>query len=156
VSAEHGLDSPGAQLLIERGLKASAFTTWMGTRLTRFGDGVVEIELDLRPELTQHHGQAHGAVLGYLADTVAAWAASSVVGDVVTAEYKLNLLTAARGEVLRARGEVIRAGRRQVIVRSDVYARSGETETHVATALATIVPVGDRGVPVGERPDAGQ
>jgi uncharacterized protein (TIGR00369 family) len=139
----NGLDSPGAKLLQTRGIEASAYTRSMGTRLRSFAAGVVEIELDLRPDLTQHHGQAHGAVLGYLADTVSAWAAASVAGDVVTAEYKLNFLTAARGELLWARGEVLKAGRRQVIVRADVYATGGGQDTHVATALATIAPVGE-------------
>ena len=142
--ADRGLDSPGARLLIERGLQGSAYTRWIGTRLRAFGEGTVEIELDLRPDLTQHHGQAHGAVLGYLADTVSAWAAASVVGDVVTSEYKLNFLAPARGELLWARGEVLRAGRRQVVVRADVYVVSGGQQMHVATALATITPVGER------------
>ncbi|GGR24484.1 PaaI family thioesterase [Deinococcus ruber] len=139
-----GLDSPGARLLIERGLEGSAYTRWIGTRLRSFAAGTVEIELDLRPDLTQHHGQAHGAVIGYLADTVSAWAAASMVGDVVTSEYKLNFLAPARGELLWARGEVLRAGKRQVVVRSDVYAQASGQETHVATALATITPIGDR------------
>ena len=133
----NGLDSTGAQWLQERGIEASAFTRSMGTRLRSFAPGRVEIELDLRLDLTQHHGQAHGAVLGYLADTVSAWAAASVAGDVVTAEYKLNFLTAARGELLRA-------GRRQVIVRADVYAQQGGQDVHVATSLATVSPVGER------------
>ena len=75
---------------------------------------------------------------------MSAWAAASLAGDVVTAEYKLNFLTAARGELLWARGEVLRAGKRQVIVRSDVYAVSGAQDTHVATALATIAVIGPR------------
>ncbi|GHF36775.1 uncharacterized protein (TIGR00369 family) [Deinococcus metalli] len=137
-----GLDSPAALELVRRGVHASAYTTAMGTRLRHFEPGRVEIELDLRPDLTQHHGQAHGAVIGHIADTVSAWAASSVAGDVVTAEYKINFLTAARGEVLWGRGDVLRAGRRQVIVRADVYATHAGRDTHVATALATIAPVG--------------
>ena len=148
MSAGNGLDSPGARLLQQRGIEASAYTRSMGTRLRHFEPGRVEIELDLRPDLTQHHGQAHGAVLGYLADTVSAWAAASVAGDVVTSEYKLNFLTAARGDRLWARGEVLRVGRRQVVVRADVYASGDTGDTHVATALATIAPVGE------ERPDA--
>lgn len=51
-----GLDSPGARLLQERGIGASAFTRSIGTRLRHYETGKVEIELDLRPDLTQHHG----------------------------------------------------------------------------------------------------
>ncbi|WP_343216670.1 PaaI family thioesterase [Deinococcus aestuarii] len=130
--------------LLERAIETSEFTRFMGTRLTHFENGRVEIEIDLKPVLTQHHGYAHGAVIGYLADTVSAWAAASVAGDVVTSEYKLNLLAPAKGETLWARGEVLRAGRRQVVVRADVYARSGGEDTLVAAALATISPVGGR------------
>lgn len=129
---------------LSRAAQTSGFTRFMGTRLRRLDRGIVEIELDLRPDLTQHHGHAHGAVVGYLADTVSAWAAASVAGDVVTAEYKLNLLAPARGELLWARGEVLRAGRRQVVVRADVYARSGDEDAHVAAALASIAPVGEK------------
>ncbi|PNY79628.1 PaaI family thioesterase [Deinococcus koreensis] len=138
----NGLDSPGARELVRRGIHGSAYTSALGTRLRHFAAGRVEIELDLRPDLTQHHGQAHGAVLGYLADTVSAWAAASVAGDVVTTEYKINFLSAARGETLWARGEVLRAGRRQVVVRADVYASQSGQDTLVATALATVAPVG--------------
>lgn len=137
-----GIHSIAAQELMQRGAEGSAFTQWMGTRLRHFEAGQVEIEIDLRPNMTQHHGQAHGAIIGYLADTVSAWAAASVAGDVVTAEYKLNFLAPARGETLWARGEVLRAGKRQVVVRADVYATQNGTDTLVAAALATIAPVG--------------
>ncbi|AZI43356.1 PaaI family thioesterase [Deinococcus psychrotolerans] len=139
-----GLESEGARRLVQLALEGSGYSKWIGVRLRSFAAGTVEIELDLRPDLTQHHGQAHGAVIGYLADTVSAWAAASLGGDVVTAEYKLNFLTAARGEVLWARGEVLRAGKRQAVVRSDVYSLRGEEQTHVATALATIAVIGPR------------
>ncbi|SMB79685.1 PaaI family thioesterase [Deinococcus hopiensis] len=134
----------GRQAFLARATGNSGFTRFMGTELTRFEPGVVEISLPLRTDLTQHHGHAHGAVLGYLADTVCAWTAATVVGDVVTAEYKINFLAPARGETLWARGEVLRPGRRQVVVRAEVYARSGGEDTLVAAALATVAAVGER------------
>ena len=142
--SKDGLDSEGAQRLVRLGLEGSAYSRWIGVRLRSFAQGKVEIELDLRPDLTQHHRQAHGAVIGCLADTVSAWAAASVSGDVVTAEYKINFLAPARGETLWARGEVLRAGKRQAVVRSDVYAVSAGQDSHVATALATIAVIGQR------------
>lgn len=134
-------DLAAARSFLEKAAQNSEFTKFMGTRLRHLEAGQVEIEIDLRPPLTQHHGYAHGAVIGYLADTASAWAAATLAGDVVTAEYKLNLLAPARGELLWARAEVLRSGRSQVIVRADVFARSGETQTHVGACLATIVPV---------------
>lgn len=127
--------------MMEKAIAISPFTNWVGTKLLDFDPGRVKISSMIRKEMTQHHGFAHGAIVGYMADTVCAWAAASVVGDVVTSEYKLNLLAPAVGEELRAVGEVIKAGGRQVVTRADVFAVKDGTEKIVATALATIARV---------------
>lgn len=72
------------------------------------------------------------------------WAAASVADDVVTSEYKLNLLAPARGPALIGRGEVVKATSRQVVVRADVYSGKEGELAHVATALATVARVGGR------------
>jgi len=125
----------------EKVIEISPFTKWVGTRITGFAKGEVGIEIDVRPEMAQHHGFAHGALVGYMADTACAWAAASAVGDVVTSEYKLNLLAPAVGEKLRATGSVVKAGGRQVVTRADVFAVKDGAEKIVATALATIARV---------------
>lgn len=127
--------------MMERVIEISPFTKWVGTRITDFAAGQVGVEIDIRPEMSQHHGFAHGALVGYMADTACAWAAASAVGDVVTSEYKLNLLAPAVGEKLRATGMVIKAGARQVVTRADVFAVKDGVEKIVATALATIARV---------------
>lgn len=135
---------PKAQLtreMMEQAIALSPYTNWVGTRLLDFEPGHVKIAIAMRKEMTQHHGFAHGAIVGYMADTVCSWAAASVVGDVVTSEYKLNLLAPAIGEELTAVGEVIKAGGRQVVTRADVFAVKDGTEKIVATALATIARV---------------
>ncbi|WP_341896005.1 PaaI family thioesterase, partial [Ferrovibrio terrae] len=124
--------------MMEQAIAISPFTNWVGTRLLDFEPGRVRIATTIRKEMTQHHGFAHGAIVGYMADTVCAWAAASVVGDVVTSEYKLNLLAPAVGEELTAIGTVIKAGGRQVVTRADVFAVKDGAEKIVATALATI------------------
>lgn len=127
--------------MMEQAIALSPYTNWIGTKLLDFDPGRVKISIAVRKEMTQHHGFAHGAIVGYMADTVCSWAAASVVGDVVTSEYKLNLLSPAIGEELTAVGEVIKAGGRQVVTRADVYAVKDGAEKIVATALATIARV---------------
>lgn len=122
-------------------IAASGFTSWVGTELVDMAPGRVEIAVNLRRELTQHHGFGHGAVVGYMADTVCAWAAASVVGDVVTSEYKINLLAPAVGQRLTAVGSVVKAGKSQVVTRADVFAEKDGVKKIVATALATIAVV---------------
>jgi uncharacterized protein (TIGR00369 family) len=120
----------------------SPFTAFLGTEIIACENGVAELVVPIRPELTQHHGFAHGAVVGCVADNACAWAAASLVGDVVTAEYKLHLLAPAIGKKLVGRGRVIKASSRMVIASADVFAVTGDNEKHVATMLATIMPVG--------------
>ena len=122
---------------------ASGFTAFLGVEpLTCFG-GEAELLLAVRPDMTQHHGFAHGAIVGLMADNACAWAASSAIGDVVTSSYIINFLAPARGSHLRAKGTVLKAGKRQAVVRADVWSESeGEAAVLCAVAQATVVPVG--------------
>jgi len=127
----------------------SGFSTLLGLEPVRCWDGHSEIVMTVTPEMTQHHGFAHGAVVGMMADNACAWAASSAVGDVVTGSYTINLLAPARGKRLRSRGQVIKAGKRQVVVRADVYSEDDDADpVLVAIAQATIVPTGIATAPV--------
>ena len=121
----------------------SGFSAWLDVEPLKVWEGESELLLALRPEMTQHHGFAHGAIVGLMADNACAWAGASVAGDVVTGGYTIDFLRPAKGERLRAKGQVIKAGKRQVVVRADVWAESvGAPPVHVAAAQATIVPTG--------------
>lgn len=138
-------DSPEAALdyMKRVAVKGSGFTNWLNVEPIKVWEGQSELLLELRPEMTQHHGFAHGAIVGLMADNACAWAGASVAGDVVTGGYTINFLRPGQGQRLRAKGQVIKPGKRQVIVRADVWAESDETgPVHVAAAQATIIPTG--------------
>ena len=121
----------------------SGFSTFLGVEPLICWQGESELTLDVRPDMTQHHGFAHGAIVGLMADNACAWAASTVAGDVVTGSYSINFLSPAKGTRLRAKGSVVKAGKRQVIVRADVWSEDGESvPVLAAVAQATIIPVG--------------
>lgn len=138
-------DSPEASIAYMKkvAVARSGFSAWLDVEPVRVWQGESELTLTLRPEMTQHHGYAHGAIVGLLADNACAWAGASVAGDVVTGGYTIDFLRPAKGERLRAKGTVIKAGKRQVVVRADVWAETeGAAPIHVAAAQATIVPTG--------------
>jgi uncharacterized protein (TIGR00369 family) len=121
----------------------SGFSRWLGVEPVQCWEGASELTLAVRPDMTQHHGYVHGAILGLMADNACAWAAASVAGDVVTGSYTISFLAPAKSAALRAKGIVIKPGRRQVIVRADVWSESEVgAPTLVAVAQATIVPIG--------------
>ncbi len=126
---------------LEQALAHSTFAQLLGAELLDFEPGRVSLQVHSRPDLCQHHGYMHGAVVGFMIDSGCAWAAASMVGDVVTSEYKLNLLAPALGEKLICRAEVLKAGQRQAVCRADVFAVKDSQEKLVATGLATIARV---------------
>jgi uncharacterized protein (TIGR00369 family) len=95
---------------------------YLAIRTVEVGPGTMTAELDVRPELLNPFGSAHGGTLAALADHVlgavlypliprGAWAA--------TTELKLNFLAPIRTGTLRARSEVISLTKRTAVVRID-------------------------------------
>jgi uncharacterized protein (TIGR00369 family) len=112
------------------------------TEVIACADGYAELSIPFDPALTQHHGYLHGALIGYLADTAISWSAGSMVGDVVTSEFRVHILAPGKGDSFIARGQVVKAGRRQVVSRAEVFAVADGTEKLIAIATGTCIPVG--------------
>ena len=143
-------DSPEASIEYMKRVAVgrSGFSNWLQVEPITVWKGESELLLELRPEMTQHHGFAHGGIVGLMADNACAWAGASVLGDVVTGGYSINFLRPAKGQRLRSKGVVIKAGKRQAVVRADVFAETaGEEPVLVAAAQATIIPTGIPGQP---------
>jgi uncharacterized protein (TIGR00369 family) len=114
----------------------------IGASLKSVAPGRVEISLPYRDNLTQQKGFVHGGILGMIADTACGYAAFSLMpagGSLVTVEYKMNILTPARGSLV-AHGSVVRPGRTLTVARAEVYAEDGK---HVATMQQTLMALPD-------------
>lgn len=117
----------------------------IGAKLARIEPGVVEINLPYRPDLSQQHGYLHAGIVSTIADTACGYAAFSLMpagSEVLSVEFKVNLLRPARGEHFVARAEVVKAGKTLTVVRADVFAVSEEKEDElIATMQATMIAV---------------
>ena len=121
-----------------------SFMTLLGAELARVVPGEVDIELPNRPELSQQHGFFHAGATAAIADSASGYAAMTLFRPdcgVLTTEFKINLLAPAQGEKLVARGKVIKPGKTLTICQSDVVAIENEKESHVATALLTMMQI---------------
>ncbi len=115
-----------------------------GATLARVQRGEVEIAMPWSAAITQQHGFFHGGVVGALADTACGYAALSLVGEGeagLTAEYKINLLSPAKGERLVAVGRVLKPGRTLIVAQGDVFTETGGERKTVATMLMTLCVV---------------
>ena len=120
----------------------SAFNRWAGFDVTRAERGEVELSLIFRPaDMAQYAGFLHAGLIGALLDTACGFAAGTVAGNVLAAHFSVNCLAPAVGEVFVARGYVVKAGRKQVFARAELFAQTGDQLKLVATGDAILVPV---------------
>lgn len=114
----------------------------IGATMTRIEPGYCEIELPFRDDLTQQKGYVHGGIIGMIADSACGYAAYSLMpadSSLVTVEYKINIMAAAKGGLLVARGEVIKPGRTLSITSGEVYARQHGGSVLVAAMQQTLM-----------------
>jgi uncharacterized protein (TIGR00369 family) len=122
--------------------------TTLGAELTVVGQGAVEIRLPFSSKLTQQHGYLHAGAVTAVLDSACGYAALSLAPDdrdVLTVEFKQNLLAPAAGEVLVARAQVKRAGKTLTVCMADGFTITDSQEKLVATMLATIMNIPARG-----------
>ncbi|MGE4280798.1 MAG: PaaI family thioesterase [Magnetospirillum sp.] len=115
----------------------------IGAELALIEPGRAEIVMAKRDDLCQQHGFLHAGITTTLADTAAGYAAFSLMpkgAEVLSTEFKINLLNPAEGKRFSARAEVLKSGRTLSVVRSDVWA---EDETGrwsmIASMLASMI-----------------
>jgi uncharacterized protein (TIGR00369 family) len=114
----------------------------IGAELVDVAPGEVDIALPLSKQLTQQDGFLHAGVVAGAADSACGYAALTTMeprAEVLTVEFKINLLAPAAGERLLVRGRVLRAGRTLTVCRADAVTISEGKEKHVATLTATLI-----------------
>ena len=121
-----------------------AFSNLVGAQLDVFEPGSAQISLPLAPHLLQQDGFVHGGVLSYLADNALTYAGGSVLGKVLTSEFKINYLRPAKdAERLVAIATVVGNGKTQAVCRCDVFLERGGERKLCAAAQGTIRKAGD-------------
>ncbi len=121
-----------------------AFMNTLGAEMVVVGFGAIEIRLPFSAKLTQQHGYVHAGAITSVLDSACGYAALSLApegSNVLTVEFKVNLLSPAIGEYFVAKGKVKRAGKTLSVCTGDVIAVSTGSEKVVATMLATIFVV---------------
>lgn len=116
----------------------------LGVTLERVAPGEVDLALAFRPDLTQQHGFLHAGVITAAVDSACGYAALSLMergAAVLSVEFKVQLLSPARGLRFRARGRVVRAGRTLTVVSGEFLGDDGAV---IALLNGTMMAVRDR------------
>lgn len=121
-------------------LAAQPFSLLLGAELMQLAPGQCELAVDLREELLQQHGCAHGGVISYLADNALTYAGGSALGvPVVTGGYRIDYLRPGVGQRLVARAQAEHVGKSQAVCRCEVWVVKDGAEQRCALAQGTIV-----------------
>ena len=120
------------------------FMATLGASVSVSGKGNVEIEFPYHASLTQQNGFVHAGAITSILDSACGYAALSVAPpgcDVLSAEFKTNLLAPAVGDRFVARATVKRAGKTLIVCAADCFAQRNGSDKLVATMLGTIMVI---------------
>jgi uncharacterized protein (TIGR00369 family) len=129
---------------IRRSFARQGYMTAIGAELVHVAAGEVDIMLPFNERLTQQDGFIHAGVVAGVTDSACGYAALTTMeasAEVLTVEFKINLLAPAAGERLVARGRVLRSGRTLTVCRGEALTMSDGEEKHVATLTATLMAI---------------
>ena len=149
--ADRSALDPQTEQRIRESIGRQTLLSTLGVTIAGIWPGRVELDLPYRADLCQQNGFVHAGAITAVADSACGYAAASLMPadrDVLTVEFKVNLLSPARGDRFRATGEVVRAGRTLTVCSAEVVAwadnGTGEPEAslvRVALMQATMMAV---------------
>ena len=114
----------------------------LGISLARLEPGEVELAMPYSPDFTQQNGFVHAGIITAGLDNACGIAAFSLMpagSDILTVEFKTNLLAPAKGERFMFRGIVIKPGRTLTVCEGRAYAVLDGVETLIATMTGTLM-----------------
>jgi uncharacterized protein (TIGR00369 family) len=130
------------EVRVRESFARQGYMATLGAELVHVAAGEVDIAVSFSEGLTQQDGFLHAGVVAGVVDSACGYAALTTMSpdaEVLTVEFKINLLAPAAGERLLARGRVLRAGRTLTVCRGDAFTIDHGRETHVATLTTTMI-----------------
>jgi len=119
----------------------------LGATLNAVEAGKAVIHMPYDQKLTQQHGFIHAGIISTILDSACGYAAFSLMPEnaaVLTIEYKINLLSPAKGDWFEAIGVVKKPGRNVSVADGEIYAHSDDNRKLVASMVGTLMSIYDR------------
>jgi uncharacterized protein (TIGR00369 family) len=133
---------PAFEARVRASFAQQAMMRLLGAELIAVRAGDVEIALPFRSDLTQQHGYLHAAAVTAVADSACGYAALTLMKpgvEVLSVEYKVNLLAPARGQRFLAHAWVLKPGRTLTVCTAEVRAEGPDGNKLVAVMQATMI-----------------
>ncbi|WP_019928348.1 PaaI family thioesterase [Nocardia sp. BMG111209] len=135
--------SPAQEARLRDSIGRQTLLTTLGIGIASLAPGRVVLELPFRADLCQQNGFVHAGAITTLADSACGYAAMSLQPpdrDILTVEFKVNLMSPAVGQRFLATATVVRSGRTLTVCTAEVTAGAEDTRP-VALMQATLMAV---------------
>jgi uncharacterized protein (TIGR00369 family) len=119
----------------------------LGIAIARLEPGEVDLAMAYSPDFTQQNGFVHAGIITAGLDTACGIAAFTLMpagSDILTVEFKTNLLAPAMGTRFAFRATVVKPGRTLTICEARAYAERDGAEDLVATMTGTLMALARR------------
>ncbi|HEX3114321.1 MAG TPA: PaaI family thioesterase, partial [Bradyrhizobium sp.] len=110
--------------------------------IARLEAGEVELSMPYSPDWTQQNGFIHAGIITAGLDTACGIAAFTLMppgSDILTVEFKTNLLAPAKGERFAFRASVVKPGRTLTVCEARAFAEADGVERLIATMTGTLM-----------------
>jgi uncharacterized protein (TIGR00369 family) len=114
----------------------------LGISIARLEAGEVELSMPYSADWTQQNGFVHAGIITAGLDNACGIAAFTLMppgSDILTVEFKTNLLAPARGERFAFRAHVVKPGRTLTVCEARGYAEADGVESLIATMTGTLM-----------------
>src|SRR6266478_5178333 len=114
----------------------------LGISIARLEPGEVDLSMAYCLDFTQQSGFVHAGVITAGLDNACGIAAFTLMPedtDILTVEFKTNLLAPARGQRFAFRATVIKPGRTLTVCEGRAYAEHDGAESLIATMTGTLM-----------------
>lgn len=137
--------APSQEKRIRDSIGRQTMLTTLGIEIGEIGAGRLVLEFPFSADLCQQNGFVHAGAVTTAADSACGYAAMTLIPedrDVLTVEFKVNLLRPAVGERFQATATVVRSGRTISVCSAEVAALTAGAEPKtVALMQATLMAV---------------
>jgi len=120
----------------------------LGISIARIEAGEVDLSMVYSPAWTQQNGFVHAGIITAGLDNACGIAAFTLMPantDVLTVEFKTNLLAPAKGERFIFRACVVKPGRTLTVCEAQAFAEHDGIESLIATMTGTLMALPRRG-----------
>ncbi len=136
--------NPDFEAQVRQSAARQRMLTSLGATVVSVRAGEVVIAMPANAGFSQQHGFLHAGAVTTIVDSACGYAAYTLMppgSEVLSVEFKVNLLAPAKGDRMIATGRVIRPGRTLTVCTGEVAAESDGKRTLIALMQATMIRV---------------